>query len=361
MRASIHLDGQSYNRDILQNFESVLRLYDYDCPSDRIAQAPASPRDSSKLLVYNRAAKTDAVTTFRRIVDHIPPGALVVFNRTKVIPARLAFRRSTGGMVHVLILRREHVCIHVWANRRLRMGEILVLSDDLRCTVEGQREREWILRPEFPMRMLDAVLQRHGSMPLPPYIKHTPLTPREQRRAYQAIFAKESGSIAAPTASLHFTQRVLASFKKKGIRTANLTLHVHLGTFAPLTPEQWADGTLHAEEYAIPAATVQAIDRARREGRPIIAVGTTVMRALESACDEHGRIVRPSGSTTIFIREGYVFRLVQGLVTNFHVPKSSLLMLVCAFAGRDAILRLYRSAIGKKFRLFSFGDAMLIL
>lgn len=345
----------------MQNFESVLRQYDYALPPERIAQAPASPRDSSKLLIFDRTTGRTAFSTFRTLADFVPKGAVLVFNRTKVIPARLFFVRVTGGKVAALFLRAEGGTLRVWANRKLHIGETLTLARGLTCTVKGQAEREWILKPNFPLSRLQAILHRHGNMPLPPYIKHTPLSPAEQRKAYQAIFAKTPGSIAAPTASLHFTKRVLASLKKKGIQTADVTLHVHLGTFAPLTEEQWKKGELHPETYEIPKATVAIIKKARKEGRPIIAVGTTVMRTLESATDAKGTIKKPKGVTNIFIREGYNFRLTEGLITNFHVPKSSLLMLVSAFAGRRQMLGLYEEAKAKDFRFFSFGDGMLIL
>lgn len=345
----------------MQNFESVLRQYDYVLPEGRIAQAPASPRDSSNLLIHDRKTGKTSFSTFRKLADFLPRGAVIVFNRTKVIPAKLLFTRVTSGKVSALFLRTESGKLKVWANRRLNIGETLTLSKKLTCTVLGQSGREWILQPNFPLSTFHSILHRHGNMPLPPYIKHTPLSPAEQRKAYQAIFAKVPGSIAAPTASLHFTPRLLASLKKKGIIIADVTLHVHLGTFAPLTEEQWKKGELHSEEYEIPKKTVEILARAKREKRKVIAVGTTVMRTLESSADAKGMIKKPKGVTNIFIREGYKFRLTEGLITNFHVPKSSLLMLVAAFAGRENILEQYQKAIDREFRFFSFGDGMVIL
>jgi S-adenosylmethionine:tRNA ribosyltransferase-isomerase len=205
------------------------------------------------------------------------------------------------------------------------------------------------------------VFAQQGTAPLPPYIKHTPLTREQLLTEYQSVFAKDPGSIAAPTASLHFTPELLASLQDRGIALAYTTLHVHLGTFAPLTEEQWQTGRLHQEEYHIDPQTIAVLEQAKRDGRPIIAVGTTVVRTLESATDDAGVITRSEADTSLFIREGYTFRMVSGLITNFHVPRSSLLMLVAALTGRETLLSLYKEAIEKRFRLFSFGDAMLIL
>ncbi|MFA6039387.1 MAG: tRNA preQ1(34) S-adenosylmethionine ribosyltransferase-isomerase QueA [Candidatus Peribacteraceae bacterium] len=353
----------------MASFQDILGLYDFHCPRERIAQAPADPRDSARLLVYDRRTGGTADAVFRDIGGVLPPRSLLVFNETKVIPAKLTLWRITGGMVSLLILGRTGELLRALADKKLRIGEQLSLPAGHTFTVDGSDGREWLLLPTFPAeRWIDAC-EEIGEMPLPPYIKETPLSPAEQRREYQSVFARNTGSIAAPTASLHFTERLLGKLQKSGHDTAFVTLHVHLGTFAPLTEEQWKKGSLHREEYAIHPGTVQLIEQAKREKRPVIAVGTTVVRTLESASDANGHIVKPSGHTNLFIKEGYKFRLVDGLITNFHVPKSSLLMLVSAFAspkgapfgGRSKILDLYRHALEGEYRFFSFGDGMMIL
>ena len=207
---------------------------------------------------------------------------------------------------------------------------------------------------------MNALFEKYGNAPIPPYIKHTPLSSAELKKQYQTVFAKNSGSIAAPTASLDFTKRLLEKLRKTGISTQFVTLHVGLGTFAPLTEENITQGKLHKERYAIDSKTAAFLNRAKKEGRPIIAVGTTAVRALETASDKKGKLAKLSGETDIFIREGYRFRFTDGIITNFHVPRSSLLMLVSAFVGRERLFELYRKAMKKKFSFFSFGDGMLL-
>lgn len=351
---------------IVHSLEAILSAYDYAFPKARIAQQPASPRDSSKLMILDRATGKASEDIFRNIGKHLPEDAVLVLNETKVVPAKLMLRRvprqssgQAGGKVEALILRREHGSLVVWANRRLDVGETISLTPKTSFMVEASG-REMRLKPLFPMRELDALLDRHGNAPLPPYIKHCPLTPKELRKRYQTVFAKTPGSIAAPTASLHFTPALLKKLQKQGIAVERITLHVHLGTFAPLTQEHLDAGRLHREEYRIDAATAKRLERYKKEGRMIVAVGTTVVRTLESASDTSGHLEKVSGETDLFIREGYRFRFVDAMITNFHVPKSSLLMLVATFAGRESILRCYRRAIRNGFRLFSFGDAMLL-
>jgi S-adenosylmethionine:tRNA ribosyltransferase-isomerase len=339
--------------------EKCLSLYDFRFPASRIAQCPATPRDSSRLMVFDRRSGKVIEDRFRNIAEHLPQNAVLVLNETKVVPAKLILRRQTGGKVEMLMLRREKGAIVVWANRRLEIGERLMMTARAGFVVVSVG-REMTLKPDFPMCDLDRILERCGSAPLPPYIKHCPLPPRELRRRYQTVFARTPGSIAAPTASLHFTTRLLRSLTKRGITIERVTLHVHLGTFAPLTEDHLRSGKLHREAYVIDSATAKRLQKHREAGRPIVAVGTTVVRTLESVCDARGRIKRLRGTTDLFIREGYRFRFVDAMVTNFHVPRSSLLMLVAAFCGQEPILRLYRRAIRRGFRFFSFGDAMLI-
>ncbi len=343
-----------------QSLDDALRLYDYTLPPELIAQAPASPRDSAGLVVYDRATEQATWTCFSAIGNFLPKNAVLVLNETKVIPAKMELTRATGGRVSALAVGTTDMGVRVMANRKLKVGETLLLSQEATFTVLGDEGRYWLLKPSFPVAELQHVLELVGSMPLPPYIKKTPLSPDEQRREYQSVFAKHSGSIAAPTASLHFTDELLASLKAHGIRIAFVTLHVHLGTFAPLTEEQWQSGKLHVEYFSMTEETATMLNTAKKNGDPIVAVGTTSVRTLESASDEHGKLVLHNGTTDLFIREGYTFNFVDAMITNFHVPQSSLLMLVAAFTGRDAMMKLYKQAIEKKFRFFSFGDAMLI-
>ncbi len=343
------------------SFADTLAQYDYSLPRDRIAQAPASPRDSAKLLVFDRKKNDVCWSTVRSLPQFLPQGSVLVLNETKVIPARLHLVRETGGKVAVLWLRTEGKNVVVLANRRLKEGEFLSMKRRTGFTVMMCVGKEWILCPSFPIARMASVLMKNGSMPLPPYIKHSPLTEAELRTRYQTVFAKNAGSIAAPTASLHFTPRLLKEIQNAGITIARVTLHVHLGTFAPLTEEQWKTGKLHEEFYSIDAKTARLLTEAKKQGRPIIAAGTTVARTLESASDARGKIIRPRGSTRLFIRDDYHFRMIDGLLTNFHVPRSSLLMLVSALTGRERLLDLYGQAIQHDFRFFSFGDAMVIL
>ncbi|MBI5794053.1 tRNA preQ1(34) S-adenosylmethionine ribosyltransferase-isomerase QueA [Candidatus Uhrbacteria bacterium] len=342
-------------------FDEALRQYDYELSPELIANKPAHPRDSAKLVVLHRATGNVTWSTFHDIAEFLPPRSLLVLNETKVIPARLTLTRATGGHVSILRLKVERGLLHALSPKALRVGEHLKLAGKEMFVVDGRTEEAWLLRPLFPVHGMDALFRKHGTMPIPPYIKKTPLTEHELRREYQAVFAKKTGSIAAPTASLHFTTHLLHDLEKSGVECARITLHVHLGTFAPLTEDQWSAGALHPEEYHIGARAMQQITHAKREGRPIIAVGTTALRTLESAADSRGHIVHPEGTTQLFIREGHRFRITDGLITNFHVPQSSLLMLVSAFAGREKIFDVYREAMERKFRFFSFGDAMLII
>ncbi len=342
------------------DWNEELRRFDYTIPPELIANKPAHPRDSAKLVVLERATGKVTWTTFRDIGNFLPRGSLLVLNETKVIPARLTLTRASGGQVAILRLKVERGLLHVLSPKALKVGEKLKLGSRDIFIVDGRTEEGWMLRPLIPIHSVDALFQKHGTMPIPPYIKKTPLSEQQLRREYQTVFAKQKGSIAAPTASLHFTTHLLHDLEKSGIELCRITLHVHLGTFAPLTEEQWNAGALHPEEYHIAAPAMQQIAHAKREGRSIIAVGTTALRTLESAADSHGKLVHPDGTTRLFIREGYRFRIVDGLITNFHVPQSSLLMLVSAFAGRERVMNVYSQAIEKKLRFFSFGDAMLV-
>lgn len=344
-----------------ENFEQTLALYDYALPAHLVAQAPASPRDSAKLLVASRSSAEVHTDTFKNLATYLPKNAVLVFNETKVIPARMRLTRSTGGIAEVLYVETRGENILALSNRRITLGERLSIGNGHQFTVQGNEGKCWILKPSFPLIELAETLEQYGSTPIPPYIKKSPLSERQLRTEYQTIFAKEKGSIAAPTASLHFTDTLLADLKARGIDTAFLTLHVSLGTFAPLTEEQFTAGMLHTESYVIDKKTAAMLNDAKAAGCPIIAVGTTVTRTLESAADASGKITSLGGKTHLFIREGTAFKFVDGMITNFHVPKSSLMMLVSAFFGRERLLELYQRAINEEFRFYSFGDGMLLL
>jgi S-adenosylmethionine:tRNA ribosyltransferase-isomerase len=337
-----------------------LRQYAYTFPEECIAQAPASPRDAARLLVFDRKKTTTSLDTFRNLARYLPPKSVIVFNRTKVIPARFWCRKESGGKVQVLYIRHDTQFVYALCNRKLTIGTHILLTPTLRFLVHGRVGTQYILKPSFGMSRMMALLNRYGTTPIPPYIKHSPLSERALRREYQAIFAKTQGSVAAPTASLHFTPRLLASLKKAGHTIFFVTLHVGLGTFAPLTTQQLTRGRLHEECFDIDVRTARALTLAKKSGKPVVAVGTTVARALESASDAKGRLVKLRGMTDIFIREGYVWRFVDSLITNFHVPKSSLMMLVASLVGRARLLKLYRYALSQRMRFFSFGDGMLI-
>lgn len=339
---------------------SALDPYDYPYPPEVVALTPAHPRDSARLLVVGPDAHTDAV--FRDIGEYLPAGCVLVMNDTKVIPARITVQKKTGGAVELLLVGRERGGVVALANKRLTPGDVLRGPARSRWQVLGEApEKGWRIRPSLALSKLDAFLLKHGQTPLPPYMKQSPLSERERRREYQSVLATINGSVAAPTASLHFTKGLLSRLRRQGIEVITVTLHVGLGTFAPVTDEHLRTGTLHSEHFALSASAAKALARAKKEGKPIIPVGTTALRAIESAADANGRIAKRSGETRLFIREGYRFRLADGLITNFHVPRSSLLMLVGALLGRQRLLRLYRYALGAGYRFFSFGDAMLVV
>ena len=333
--------------------------FDYPLPPARIAQTPVEPRHSSRLLVLHRSSGKLDHTIFWNIGDYLRPGDVLVINQTKVIPARLFAHKSTGGKVELLLLRREDET--TWealvGGKGLVVGKKLFLEDGLEVEVlevlEGSRRRVRFSRP------VEATLEHSGQMPLPPYI-HTPLVDRDR---YQTVYAADSGSAAAPTAGLHFTPELIQSLESKGVGFARLTLHVGLDTFSPVTEADPAQHVIHTEWCELSPAAAHQINQARLGGGRIVAVGTTSVRTLESAAAlaSPDETVAPfSGPTSLFILPGYKFRAVDALITNFHLPKSSLIMLVSAFAGRERILAAYAEAIRLEYRFYSFGDAMFI-
>lgn len=338
--------------------ETVLKLYNYNFPANLIAQEPSSPRDSAKLLVFNR--KTDELNhdTFLNLIKYLPKNAVLVFNKTKVIPARLTIIKPTSGQARLLYISHNSKQIKVLSDRKLALKSKLTLWSktplDHTFKVIKKDGKFYYLKPSFPLSKTFEILEKFGDMPIPPYIKNSPLTRSELKEKYQTVFAKEKGSVAAPTASLHFSNRLIKKIKASGIDITYVTLHVNLGTFSPLTENQLKTKKLHSEWYEIDKKTMSFLKKSKKQGRPIIAVGTTVVRTLES-------YKKLSGNTDLFISPGYRFKVIDGIITNFHVPKSSLLMLVSAFTGREKLLHLYRRAIKKQYKLFSFGDGMLIL
>lgn len=342
------------------NLDAILAPYNYELPSELIAESPASPRDSARLLVYNRASDAVEFSTFHHIVQYLPKNAVLVFNQTKVFPARFRVTKKTGGSIEALYIETVDENVKVMASGKMAAGDVLSWEDGHTFTVHERDGKYAVLTPSFPLTDLHSLLMQYGETPLPPYIKDSPLSEAERRSEYQTVYATKEGSVAAPTAGLHFTPELIEEIKGAGIDVAYVTLHVNLGTFAPVTDEHIKEKRLHEESYDIDEDTAAFLNTAKREGRPIIAVGTTSVRTLESAC-VNGQLNNMRGTTSIFITEDDSIQFVDGLITNFHVPKSSLLMLVSAFTGREKLMSLYSQAIKEKCRFFSFGDGMLIV
>ncbi len=325
--------------------------YDYQLPANLIAQIPASPRDSSRLLVINRHTGLTSDHVFKDLPKLLRPSDVLVFNDTAVFPARLHGLKSTGGKVEVLLLRNIKKDLwEVISHPGIKPGQILYFTSKVTAQV--------IDRNQIRFSHLKSVAQI-GTTPLPPYI-HSSSPENLLRRQYQTVYAQSSGSAAAPTAGLHFTHRLLKRLTQTGIQMEYLTLHVGLGTFRPPTADQIASGKLHSEWFTLSEATAKRLNEAKSAGRRIIAVGTTTTRVLETCTDTKDRLRPRSGQTDIFIKPPYKFRFVDGLITNFHLPKSSLLMLVSAFSSPETIKGAYEEAVHKHYRFFSFGDASLI-
>jgi S-adenosylmethionine:tRNA ribosyltransferase-isomerase len=343
-----------------KDFHSILASYDYPLPPELLAKEPASPRDSAKLLIFDRANQSVRFDVFRNVQNYLPRDCVLVLNQTKVIPAKIMLKKQTGGTVSVLFLSKTSETITVLASGSLRPGDTLAWERYCTFSVKKRNDREAVLVPSVSIEQFLDLLRTHGETPLPPYLKDSPLKEDRRRTEYQTVFARKEGSVAAPTAGLHFTEHLLMEIEKNGRAVVSITLHVNLGTFAPLTEEQWREGKLHTEYYSIDQHTAEVLAEAKKQHRPIVAVGTTTVRALESASDGI-TLKNLTGSTDLFITENYQPHFVDHLITNFHVPKSSLMMLVSAFTGRQKLLDLYQQAIGKRMRFFSFGDAMIIL
>jgi S-adenosylmethionine:tRNA ribosyltransferase-isomerase len=339
--------------------------YDFDLPPELIAQHPVEPRDAARLLVLERRRARIDHRVFREIGDYLAPGDVLVVNDSRVLPARLFGRRSTGGQVELLLLQGDDA--GRWEAlarpaRRLRPGEVIAvhprepgLAPPAPVTIL-ERFDQGRVRIHLPVELLGS-LERYGHLPLPPYIRE----PVRDPERYQTVYSQEPGSVAAPTAGLHFTTELLDRLQQLGVHIARLTLHVGLGTFKPVQMEDIREHRMHAEWYRVPSATLASIRVAREHGRRVVAVGTTSARTLESIADRLDEQHDLTGWTDLFIVPGHRWRVVDALVTNFHLPRSTLLLLVCSFASRELILRAYHEAIERGYRFYSFGDAMLIL
>ena len=334
--------------------------YFYELPEAQIAQTPAEPRDSSRLLVYDRATGKSEDRIFRDIKEYLRPGDVLVINNTKVLPARLFAYTENGGRVEVLLLKRHD--LNTWEvlvrpGKKAKPGVRLTVSEELSLTVLDRTETgERIVEFRFD-GVFEDILSRVGSMPLPPYI-HEKLKDKDR---YQTVYCKTDGSAAAPTAGLHFTKQLLADIEAMGVQVAEVLLHVGLGTFRPVKEEDLTNHVMHSEFYRVDERAAEIVNAAKREGRRVIAVGTTSVRTLETVADENGFLRPCNGDTSIFIYPPYRFKCVDALITNFHLPESTLIMLVSAFMGRERCLALYKQAVEKKYRFFSFGDAMMIV
>ena len=332
----------------------------YDLPEELIAQTPLEKRDTSRLLALDRVTGEIAHKHFYDILDYLNPGDCLVMNDSRVLPARLLGHRPTGGAVEVLLLRdlgdKKWECL-VKPGRKMQVGnEVIFGNGELTATVvEVQETGNRVVEFHYEGIFLE-VLERLGKMPLPPYIKEE----LEDQERYQTVYSREVGSAAAPTAGLHWTRELLEKAREKGVKTAFVTLHVGLGTFRPVKAENISEHHMHAELCMISQETADILNQTKAEGGRIICVGTTSCRTLESLVNDDGSFEPKSKWTEIFIFPGYTFKAMQGLITNFHLPESTLVMLVSAFAGREHVLHAYEEAVKEKYRFFSFGDAMFI-
>lgn len=367
----------------------LLSDYWYDLPEERIAQHPEKKRELSKLLRLDKNNGSMSHHFFKDIEDLLRPDDLVVINNTKVIPARLKGYKESGGKVEVLILdyaggmamqkKRgyfECECM-IRASKSPRPGTLLLLGDEeatsdcaLKARVEEVRNAIFTVRffHDSNSGDFDAVLENSGEIPLPPYIRRDDRNKKDSgkqnaaddKNSYQTVYATEKGAVAAPTAGLHFTETLMQNLVTKGVEFVNITLHVGYGTFVPVRVDDIRDHQIHSEFFSIPEASANAVNRAKSEGRRVVAVGTTSVRTLEYATNSEGRLLSGSGMCNLFIYPGYHFKMVDAMITNFHLPESSLLMLVSAFSGRDLILSAYNEAIERDYRFFSYGDAMFL-
>ena len=338
-----------------------LHDYDYYLPEELIGQQPREPRDHARLMLVDRENKKIEHKHFYDIIDYLQEGDILVRNSTKVIPARLFGHKETGGVLEILLIKRINLDTWEWVlkpAKKLKLGQKLYVGQNNELVAElieikddGNRVLKFTYEGAF-----EEVLDKLGNMPLPPYIVET----LKEKERYQTVYAQRGESVAAPTAGLHFTKELLEKIEKKGIKIVDIFLEVGLGTFRPVQTEDVLDHKMHEEKFEIPQEAANIINKAKAEGRRVISVGTTSTRALESSVDENGKVIAQKASTDIFIYPGYEFKVIDALITNFHLPKSTLLMLVSAFSSREFMLSVYETAVKEKYHFFSFGDAMFI-
>lgn len=351
----------------------LISEYDYNLPEELIAQMPADKRDNSRMMVLNRKDRTISHKHFYDIVDLIEPNTLLVMNNTKVLPARLIGHKDTGAKIEVFLLKQnskmqdehENWEVLIKPSKRVKPDTIIKISDELsvRAIKRLEENGEWLVELIFNGNNVLDVLHRNGNIPLPPYIERK--IPNEDLKKldferYQTVYAKDEGSVAAPTAGLHFTKEILKKLENKGVELAYVTLNVGLGTFRPVQCENVENHKMHSETFEISKKAAEQINRAKAEGKKIVAVGTTTVRTLETAYKKFGCIKACHDHSELFIYPPYEFKVIDNLITNFHLPKSTLLMLVSALAGKDFIFEAYKEAIENKYRFFSYGDCMYI-
>ncbi len=339
------------------------RDFNYQLPPELIAQEPATRRDASRLMVLDRGSRTVRETVFSDVADLFRAGDLLVLNDTMVIPARLQGRKESGGRVEVFLVRRLQGDGAVWkclikASKKPCPGSLILLPSGMTATVVQRDDEETWTVSFDPAEGFEKWLEAEGLMPLPPYIRRN--QEAKDRERYQTVFARARGAVAAPTAGLHFTRAILDALLVRGVEIAPLTLHVGLGTFLPVRVEAVHEHRMHREFYSVPPDTASAVERCKKKGGRVIALGTTTTRALEHAAGIDGAVRPGDGEADIFIYPGYRFKVVDAMITNFHLPCSTLLLLVAAFAGREFLLEAYNEAVRRRFRFFSYGDAMFI-
>ncbi len=335
--------------------------FDYDLPKKLIAQQPIAQRSQSRLLVLDKSHGSVTDCQFTDIIDFLNPGDLLVFNNTKVMPARLPGRKQTGGQIEVFIervLNNHQAKALLKANKSVRLGTKIYFNDQPMLQVTGRQGMFFLVESLDKDGDINVIMEQHGVMPLPPYIQRDSTETDSER--YQTVYAETAGAVAAPTAGLHFDEATLRHLKEQGVNSAFVTLHVGAGTFQPVKADHIEDHKMHKEWLQVDDSVVKAVNETKAKGGRVIAVGTTAVRCLETA-SQNGELEVFTGDTDIFIYPGYQFKAIDGLLTNFHLPESTLLMLVSALAGRENILNAYQHAIDEKYRFFSYGDAMLIV
>ncbi|HIS35388.1 TPA: tRNA preQ1(34) S-adenosylmethionine ribosyltransferase-isomerase QueA [Candidatus Scatousia excrementigallinarum] len=345
----------------------LLSEFDYELPEELIAQLPADKRENSRMLVLNRDKHSISHNHFYDIVDLIEPNSLLVLNNTKVMPARLYGKKDTGAKIEIFLLKQltdDNWEVLIKPSKRVKNGTLITVSNELEVEVLKRLEEdgEWLVKLHYNGNVLD-VLHRNGNIPLPPYIERKLQTEDIKNldfERYQTVYAKDEGSVAAPTAGLHFTTEILQNLKDKGIEIAYVTLNVGLGTFRPVKCENILEHKMHSETFEITQEAANAINKAKQCGKKIVAVGTTTVRTLETAYAKYGEVKACHDHSELFIYPPYEFKVIDNLITNFHLPKSTLLMLVSALAGKDFIFEAYKEAIENRYRFFSYGDCMYI-